>query len=361
MRRLLLFPALALTALSHALSVGDPAPPLKVEVLIKGTAVDLDHGLHVVEFWSTGFKPSVDAFPALDALGKKYKGKLDVTAVSVAEKGDDPLGGVKRLVAAQDKADLNVAYDGEAKASTKAWLAEAQVPAIPAAFLVKDGKILWIGDPTKGLDEAVDQTLKGKYDLPAAKAKYDAYLAGRAAEIEKIKRQQAELAETLKPLTDAFRAQDSNAALRAIDDVEAKRSDLKPMLEQTRFSIYVGTEDPRLMDLAKRFVAEDFKNDADALNHLAWTLIDPDDEPEKPNYAVALVLAERAATVSEMKDANILDTYALALYRTGDRKKALELQTKAVDIATKDKEFDADSLKGLKERLALFQKEQKSA
>ncbi len=358
MRRLLTLSALALASLSFGLTVGDPAPPLKVEVLIKGTAVDLDKGVHVVEFWSTGFKPSTDAIGGLNDLAKKYKGKLDVTGVAVAERGDDPLGGVKRFVAGLDtKMDYNVAYDGEPKASTKAWLAEAQVAAIPAAFLVKDGKILWIGDPTKGLDKAVDQTLKGTFDLAAAKASYDAYLAARAAEIEKIKKAQAELADLLKPIADAFQAQDPGAALRAIDGIEAKRADLRPMLEQTRFEIYVGTADARLLELAKRFAAEDFKADADTLNHLAWTIVDPENEDPKPNYAVALVLAEKAAKVSEMKDANILDTYALALYRTGDKKLAFDLQKKAVAIAEAEKEFDPDSLKGIRERLEMFSKD----
>lgn len=349
--------ALALVGNAFGLTVGDPAPPLKVEVLVKGTAVDLGKGLHVVEFWNTAFKPSTDAIAGLDGLSKRYKGKLDVTGVAVAEAGDDPLGGVKKFVAGQEKMDYNVAWDGAAKASTAAWLAAAQVPAIPAAFLVKDGTILWIGDPTKGLDAAVDGTLKGTYDLAGAKAKYDAYLAARAAEVEKIKKAQAEIAELMKPIGDAFQAHDAPAALRAVDDVEAKRPDLRPMLEQTRFEIYLGTEDPRLPDLAKRFAEVDYKDDAETLNHLAWGIVDPENENPKPNYAVALVLAKRAAEASGMKDANILDTYALALYRTGDKKGALDLQTKAVAIAVADKDFEADSLKGLKGRLEMYQKD----
>ena len=53
MRRLLTFSVLALATASFGLTIGDKAPPLKVAAVVKGKAVDLSKGVHVVEFWAT--------------------------------------------------------------------------------------------------------------------------------------------------------------------------------------------------------------------------------------------------------------------------------------------------------------------
>ena len=356
MRRLLALPLLALAALSSALGVGDDAPPLNAKTLVRGSPVDLTKGLHVVSFWSSGFKPSTDAVPALVDLARRHRGKVDVTEVSVGERGDDPLAAVKKYVADQGaKMDLNVAYDADG-AVAKGWLAPAAIDFMPAAFLVKDGKIVWIGDPAKGLDKAVDDTLKGTYDLAATKAAWDARMAAKAAEAEKAQQAQVAFMELMKPLVDAMQAHDPDAGLKAIDDIEAKRPDLKARLEPTRFAIFVDTESPKLLELANRFVAEDYKDDAITLNQLAWSIVDPKNEDPKPNFPVALVLAKRAAEASAMKDGQILDTYALALWKTGDKKLALETQTKAVELVSKDPEVSDESKKDIAGRLELFKK-----
>ena len=349
-------PVLALAALSSALGVGDDAPPLNAKTLVKGSPVDLSKGLHVVAFWSSWFKPSTDAVPTLVELTKRHKGKLDVTDVSVGEKGDDPLAAVKGFVAAQgERMDLNVAYDAD-EAVAKGWLAPAAIDFMPAAFLVKDGKIVWIGEAAKGLDKAVEDTLKGTYDLAAAKAAWDARMAAKAAEAEKARQAQAAFMELMKPLMDAMQAHDPGAGLKALDDIEAKRPELKPRLEPTRFAILVDTESPKLLELAHRFVAEDYKDDAIMLNQLAWSIVDPKNEDPNPNFPVALVLAKRAAEASAMKDGQILDTYALALWKTGDKRLALEIQTKAVEIVLKDPEVSEESRKDISGRLELFKK-----
>ena len=100
----------------------------------------------------------------------------------------------------------------------------------------------------------------------------------------------------------------------------------------------------------------ELEKDPETLNSLAWAIIDPEAKLEKRDYASALLLAEAAAKASKMEDGMILDTYALALFKTGDKKKAIELQTKAVEIYRKDKEVDPKTLKEMEDRLAEFKK-----
>ena len=352
MRRLLTFSVLALATASFGLTIGDNAPPLKVASVVKGKKVDLSKGLHVVEFWATWCGPCKVSIPHLTEMAKTYKGKVDFTGVSVWEEGPDQLGQVTKFVNAMGpKMDYNVVFDGESKTMATSWMTAAKQNGIPAAFLVKDGKILWIGHPMAGLDKTIDQVLAGDYDMAAAKAAMDKQMA----DVAEAQKAQAELMEAVKPLSDAMQAKDYPAALKAIDDIEAAKPDLKPRLEPTRFAILQMTGDPALTDLAKTFAA-DSKADPMMLNQMAWSIVDPMSKMEKPNYDAALILAEAAAKKSDMKDPNILDTYGLALFKNGKKAEAIDVQTKAVALAKADTSIDPANVKELEDRLEMYKK-----
>ena len=354
MRRFLALPLLALAPLSFGLTIGDKAPPLMVAATVKGAPVNLAKGVHVVEFWATWCGPCKVSIPHLTEMAKKYKGKADFTGVSVWENGPDQIGQVKKFVAAMGpKMDYNVAFDGDKKAMATNWMTAAKQNGIPAAFLVKDGKVLWIGHPMDGLDEAVGSVLAGTFDAAAAKAKFAAEMAQQA----KAEKEQAEMMTLMKPFSTAIQAKNYDGALKVLDDVEAKRPDLKARLEPTRFQVLLTKNSPKLLELAQRFASDDYKDNAPMLNQFAWSIIDPASKVTNSNYAAALLLAERAARVTDMKDPMILDTYALALYRTGDKKGALEIQTKVVDLYADDKAADPATLKEFRERLGMYKKD----
>lgn len=357
MRSLLLLPLLVLAPQASALGVGDKAPELNPGTIIKGRAVSLDRGLHVVDFWATWSEDAPTSIPLLTKLAKKFKGKLDVTGVAIAEQGDDPLGQIKEFVQEMgSKMDYNVAFDGEKGTVGRSWMAAAKRRQLPTSFLVKDGVILWIGRPTEGLDKAVESAVQGKFDLAASKAKFDAEQTRQeAAEAEALKRAQ-EMQKLMQPVIDAMQEGDVEGAIEELDKLETKRPDLKPQLIGPRFGILAGSGSPKLVDLAKRLVAEELKDNPEALNSLAWSIVDPEGKMPKPNYEAALILAKRAVDITKMKDGMILDTYALALFRTGDRAKAVELQAKAVELARKDKRVDAATMKEMEGRLEEFKK-----
>ncbi|HOK96716.1 MAG TPA: hypothetical protein PKW71_11380, partial [Anaerohalosphaeraceae bacterium] len=56
-------------------------------------------------------------------------------------------------------------------------------------------------------------------------------------------------------------------------------------------------------------------------------------EQPRRDYAVALQAAQKANTLAEGKDASILDTYGLALFKNGSIAEAIAVQTKAVELA----------------------------
>lgn len=350
MRSLPLLSFLALAGAAHAdLGLGDKAPPLKVETIVKGKAVDVSKGIHVVDFWASWLEPSKTTVPHLSELAKKYKGKVEFTGVSVGERGDDPLGAAKKFVAAMgSKMDYNVGYDGPTGSMAKTWLEAAGIRTFPVSFVVKDGQILWIGLPTEELDATIEGVLKGTYDVAVEKARREKLAAEALAK-------QKEMKDLMQPFMDAMNEGNLDDAMTELDKAEAKKPEYKPDIARLRFNVALQTGNPNLGDYAKRYVVE-LKDDAITLNSLAWTIVDPEAKWPKRDYAAALLLSEQAVKKSEMKDGAILDTYALALFKTGATKKAIEMQAKAVELAKKDKNIDEQTLKEMQARLEEFKK-----
>src|SRR5262249_35769071 len=91
----------------------------------------------------------------------------------------------------------------------------------------------------------------------------------------------------------------------------------------------------KLLDYAKHLGEKVFKDNAQGLNFVAWTIVDPDNptKPEAGLVKLALTLAERACELTENKDPAVLDTLAKAYFDNGQAAKALETQEKAVKLA----------------------------
>lgn len=338
------------------LGVGNKAPALKVANIVKGKQVNLDKGVHVVEFWATWCGPCKESIPHLTEMAKKYAGKVDFTGVSVYENGNDQLGGVKKFVAQMGpKMNYNVAFDGASKYMATNWMEAAKQDGIPTAFLVKDGQILWIGHPMDHLDTTIDKVLAGKYDLAAAK-KAQAAQAAAAAEQQK---KAAAMNELMKPLVDAFQSKNADSVLKALDDLKTQNTDDKAFqtrIAYLRFSLLATLEDPRAYSIAKDLADGPLKDDAESLNQIAWSIVAPDSKMKNPDYATAAYVAQRAAEASKMTNPMVLDTYGLALYKSGQKDKAIDIQTKAVELAKADKTVDPATVKEISDRLAEFKK-----
>jgi hypothetical protein len=85
--------------------------------------------------------------------------------------------------------------------------------------------------------------------------------------------------------------------------------------------------------LAKELAAGPFKDDAAALNGIAWTILEAPGL-DKRDLDLAQSLATRANELSEGNDPSILDTLARACFDKGQIDKAVECQTMAVEKST---------------------------
>jgi hypothetical protein len=226
-----------------------------------------------------------------------------------------------------DKMNYTVAIDKD-EATAKAYLRAFEIGGIPHAFVVdQKGAIAWHQNPHPSLprlDEVLDQVLAGKFDLAAAKK--------LTAERKKLmaERQKEALAERQR------------AQLVA-----------KQIEEYFRLVQSAGKE-PQASKLGKKIIEDGHDNDS-LMNHLAWEILTKEGIVSR-DLKLALTAAEAANKVTKGESPSVLDTYALALFENGEKKKAVKVQTKAVELA-KQGAMPEGTVAELSERLERFKQE----
>jgi thiol-disulfide isomerase/thioredoxin len=306
------------------LNVGDAAPKLAVKEFVKGNPIkDLEKGkIYVVEFWATWCGPCRTSIPHLTELQKKYK-DVAFIGVSISERKPE---GVKPFVEEMgDKMGYRVALDDN-DAMSRTWMEAAGQEGIPTAFIVNgEGKIAWIGHPLS-MDKPLDQVASGKWDLAAAARTYRTELA-----------QRRKLRELREKLTRAEKSGDPKEVVAVVDQAIADDPQMEKQVGLLKFKALAadaGSVDKALA-YGKRLVETVLADNAQGLNFVAWTVVDPDakTKPDAKLLKLALQAAQQADDLVKGRDAGIADTLALAYFDNGNAAKALETQERALKLA----------------------------
>lgn len=262
------------------LALGDPAPALSVKEWIKGGPVDITAGrgekIYIVEFWAISWPPSVEAIPRLTELQKKYKDR-GVVVVGLTSEAPSL---VKLFIQKNGaKMDYAVGID-ERDAAYKTYMEPFDQDGIPHAFIIdKEGRLVWHGHPLGSLDKAIEELLSGKFNLEGAK-KYD-----------RIGKLQKKYVETVN--APGTRGQATELGATIIDELG---------------------------------------KDAAGLNSFAWRIL-TDHRIEYRDATLALKAARLAYELGGSKDPAIVDTYARALFESGEKQAAIQQQKAAIGLA----------------------------
>jgi hypothetical protein len=189
-------------------------------------------------------------------------------------------------------------------------------------------------------------------DAPLAKVTSgDFDIARAASEYREEKAAEQKMMTVLDKLRNLGRTASDKDRLAVFDAAIAETPSLEKALGLQKYLLMSQTSDDAASAYGAKLVEGTLKDDAENLNQLAWSIVDPDAKREasKRDYKLARKAAIRADELTHGENGAILDTLAVALFETGDAAKALEAQEKAVKLMG-----DGDAR--FKERLEKYRK-----
>ncbi len=129
--------------------IGKPASPVTVEKWYQGTAADAEGKATLYVFWEVWCPHCRREVPKLSETYTKYKGQ-GLAVVGVTRQTKDVTDQQVTDFIAENKVTYPIAKDqGDTLSSYYG------VRGIPAAAVVKDGKVVWRGHPAKMTDEMI--------------------------------------------------------------------------------------------------------------------------------------------------------------------------------------------------------------
>jgi peroxiredoxin len=383
----------------RAAELGDVAPALSIAQWIKGEPVDLAEAkgknVIVVEFWATWCGPCRVSIPHLTDLQQRFQDR-GVVVIGVS---DESAADVQPFVDNMgDKMDYRVALDRN-RQTAEAYMAAFGVNGIPHAFVIdREGRIAWHGHPMSGLDQVLDRLAANTFDLAqerkrlgaqrklqeylemALRGEPDAKLDVIGAEIlavekelgwvqygEKLDlvtmRNTARFQTLMRDYQRALLAGKTEADLAKIEERAGplapkgfQFSDFKAYYQvQRNFQEYYRAAtgkgaDAKLSELAGRMQHVPAIN-PEVLNEMAWTLL-TDERIEKRDLKLALRFAQAAYDACKGNEADVIDTYARALFDNGKVPDAIRHQRKAIELCN-DRERMAELEQNLKRYVGL--------
>ena len=307
------------------LAVGDKAPALSIDHVIKGEGVTSFDGdrVYVVEFWATWCGPCRSSMPHLSELQDKYSG--DVTIIGIS---DEEVGKIQKFLdddaANGKKWDDNIRYvlaTDPDRSMHDSYMKAAQQRGIPTAFVVdQNDNIAWIGHPMS-MDEVLPQVIDGSWDADKARR-----------EAEEEQKMQAAMEAKNRQLMEARRANDWDTYLTVLTEMSEQYPD-NIAIKMSMFDTMIMHTDNKkaAYKLADEILATDPEN-SQLYNSMAWAVATESDEKCR-DLDWALKTSLKGNELDGGTNAALLDTVARIYYEQGNMTEAIAWQKKAVEHA----------------------------
>lgn len=321
--------ALVSSVSAQSLSIGDQAPNLTDTTWIQGEPVShwQPGEVYVLDFWAPWCGPCIATMPHVNELHKQYKDD-DVTIIGVSiwpRDGMTPTDEFveNHVVSGDEKMLYSIAEDIEG-ATARSFMEATGSNGIPTVMIVdQQGRLAWLGHPmAKDFDSSLEQIVKGEYDLEA-----------KAAEVRAQKQLEAKAQPVLAQANQAYGNGEWDKVVARLDDLIDMGYQVENMTMTKIQILATRLEKPdEAWKAGWSFVKGPAAANAMALNALAWFIVDADGISSR-DLELAHTAATRANSLTDASDPSILDTLAHVEFERGNREKAIELQTKAVDLA----------------------------
>lgn len=321
------------TCLAAVLKVGDDAPELRVSSWAQGQAVKEFEGdkVYIVEFWASWCGPCITSIPHLDEISKRHQDEgLVVIGQNLGEDAAKVSAFVKKMA---EKMSYRVAVDDPTNGGwmAKQWLAAAGKNGIPCAFVVnKAGKIAYIGHPMR-LNDAM---LVNMLAEPSTKAAEGASAATAPS------KESLALAERAANEIRTGKLDEAEATMaRLQDNLAAGHSHIAGLLELQLLLARDQADDA--IELSK-LLKEDFPDHPELLASVAAHLISQP-EPSAALLKAAENLAKPLSSSAGSAQGPALATLARIAFLSGEKDRAVELQTSALSLLAPDQQTAAKS------------------
>ena len=195
------------------------------------------------------------------------------------------------------------------------------------------------------MDKPLAKIAAGEWDLKTA-----------IEEQRKAKEEKGQVQKIVEKLQDAQQSGNAKNLLSAIDELVALKPEAELSVSPLKFAALIKlNQQDNALEFARKLEKTAIGEDAEGLNMLAWTIVDPDSgiKPNAKLVQFALEMARRADEKAKLKNGSIADTLAEAYFDSGEAEKAVEAEERAMRL-TKDSGEPADP--GMKNRLEKYKK-----
>lgn len=335
------------------LAIGDKAPELKDVEWLRGEPISgwQDGQVYVLDFWATWCGPCIAAMPHVQKLHEEYQDKgVNFIGVSIWPRPNQTPTD-EWLATRGENYTYRFAEDNDEGVNANAFMRASGQGGIPTVMIIdQSGKLAWIGHPMADMDESLAKIVAGEWDA-------EAYAKEKAEREARQRELMAKSRPIMERLQSAFYAENWSEMAKAIDELLELDSETFAQYSLHKYMALIKDNNTQgAAEWGNKVLTQLYPDNTQLLNWFAWAIVDPETEmePEQRDNRLAVRFAERANTLAEGKDADVLDTLAMAYYSSGNRAKAIETQKKAVELAT-----DPGMKEMFESRLVRYESEQK--